>query len=353
MCRELSRSLLFAAAIALLGQTLATADEPKLDDPSPRQILDRTAKAYVDCKSYRDSGVVTTVSVRDNGKRTVEIMPFTTAFVRPEVFRFEVEDNNRRYLISANGRNVQTWWDVRPGIQHPKSLQQAVARATGISGTVAHRIPTMLMPGKFKGWGDIPKDAKRIKDSKLENVECFRLEGKYVDNPITLWIDRKSYLVRRIDQQKKFDGFRTEVTTTYDPTVDGKITHKMLKFDPPVQEPEGSTLKNKNELKNIGYYYHFFHQANQRGPSSAAEFLSADKYEKRLHPSLRTVVESGQYVIIWDYNVKADRLRSESMFGYHTSVPESGGWVVYADGHVELITAEQFANAILANAAAE
>ena len=169
MCRELTRSLLFAAAIALLGQTLATADEPKLDDLSPRQILDRMAKAYGDCKTYRDSGVVTTVFVKDTGKRTVE-KPFTTAFVRPELFRFEFEDKNRRYLISANGQNVQTWWDVRPGIQNQKSLQLAVAGATGVSGGSAARIPTMLMPGKFKGWGGVHRDAKRIKDGKLENV---------------------------------------------------------------------------------------------------------------------------------------------------------------------------------------
>ena len=235
MCRELSRSLIFAAAIALLAQTLATADEPKLDDPSPRQILDRMAKAYADCKSYRDSGVVTTVFVMDTGKRTVE-KPFTTAFVRPELFRFEYKNKNRRYLISANGQNVQTWWDLKPGIQKPESLQLAVGGATGVSGGSAARIPAMLMPGKLKGWGGVHiSDAKRIKDGKLENVECFRLEGKYADNPITLWIDKKSYLVRRIDQQTKFDDFRTEQTTTYDPTIDGKITDKMLEFDPPVQ----------------------------------------------------------------------------------------------------------------------
>ena len=61
------------------------------------------------------------------------------------------------------------------------------------------------------------------------------MEGNYVDNPITLWIDKKSYLVRRIDEQAKFNNFRTDQTTTYDPTIDGKITDKMLEFDPPVQ----------------------------------------------------------------------------------------------------------------------
>ena len=93
------------------------------------------------------------------------------------------------------------------------------------------------MPGKLKGWGGVHiSNAKRIEDGKLEKFECFRLEGKYVNNPITLWIDKTSYLVRRVDEQAKFDDFRTEQTTTYDPVIDGKITDEMLEFDPPVQD---------------------------------------------------------------------------------------------------------------------
>jgi len=197
------------------------------------------AKAYTDCKSYRDLGVVKTVFVRETGNRTDE-KPFTTAFVRPDRFRFEykakIGNQQIRHIIWSNGTKIQTWWDAKPGIKKPKSLQLAVAEATGVSGGSAARIPAMLMPGKTKGWGGVHiSDAKRIEDGKLERIECFRLEGKYGDNPITLWIDKKSYLVRRIDEQAKFDNFRTETTTTYDPTVDGKITDKMLEFDPPIQ----------------------------------------------------------------------------------------------------------------------
>jgi hypothetical protein len=153
------------------------------------------------------------------------------------MFRFEFKDANGRYLISSNGQDVQTWWDVQPGIQKPKSLQLAVGGATGVSGGSAARIPAMLMPGKLKGWGGVHiSNSKRIEDGKLEKFECLRLEGKYVNNPITLWIDKTSYLVRRVDEQAKFDNFRTEQTTTYDPVIDGKITDEMLEFDPPVQD---------------------------------------------------------------------------------------------------------------------
>jgi hypothetical protein len=73
-----------------------------------------------------------------------------------------------------------------------------------------------------------------VEDSKLGKVDCFRIEGDFVeDTPMTIWIDKKTFLVRRIDSQKKFDAFRTEETTSYDPVFDGEIPDKKLEFDPP------------------------------------------------------------------------------------------------------------------------
>ena len=56
--------------------------EAKPDDPSAKQIVERMVKTYADCKTYRDTGVVKTLFVKNDGNYTVE-KPFTTAFVRP------------------------------------------------------------------------------------------------------------------------------------------------------------------------------------------------------------------------------------------------------------------------------
>ena len=76
-------------------------------------------------------------------------------------------------------------------------------------------------------------EAKRAEDAKLDKVNCFRIEGKWGDSPMTLWIDQKTFLVRRIDTKRKFDEFSTEDTTTYDPIIDEEIPDKALEFDPP------------------------------------------------------------------------------------------------------------------------
>jgi RNA polymerase sigma factor (sigma-70 family) len=210
--------------------------EAKPDNLPAQQIVDRMLKLYSDCKSYLDSGTVKTLFVENGGKRTVE-EPFTTAFERPDRFRFEyketIGDRQMRFIIWSNAKQVQTWWDVKPGIDKPESLDLPLGGAAGVSGNSSLNIPQLLLPDKM-GWRRLAlTEPKRAEDGKLDKVECYRVEGKYGGNPITIWIDKKSYLVRRIDEEAMFDNFRTEQTTTYDPTIDEKITDKMLEFDAP------------------------------------------------------------------------------------------------------------------------
>jgi hypothetical protein len=49
-------------------------------------------------------------------------------------------------------------------------------------------------------------EGKRVEDAKLDKVDCFRIEGKFAGNPTTIWIDKKTFLVLRIDEQMKFDA---------------------------------------------------------------------------------------------------------------------------------------------------
>jgi hypothetical protein len=250
-CRGFLGLLAFMTLVVCLAKTRATADEPKLADPSASEILERMAKVYANCKSYRDSGVVTTLFIKGKSKRTVE-KPFTTAFVRPEQFRYEFKQGTsgkgRRYIVWSNGKDVRTWWDLGRKLGKPESLALAVAGATGVSDASAITIPTLLMPDLVFGRRLTDStEAQRVENAKLDKVECFRIEAtedvnssiddKEVHARISrrLWIDTMSYLVRQIDENKTFDDFRTERTTTYDPSIDGEITDKMLAFDPPVE----------------------------------------------------------------------------------------------------------------------
>jgi outer membrane lipoprotein-sorting protein len=234
--------ILRSSLLALLGTSLvltaSAAQTPAAEDPSAREILDRMAQVYADCASYRDSGVVRTLFIDPKGNHTVE-KPFTTAFVRPGRLRFEYREKrgllgqDSRHIVWSDGRETQSWWDIAPGVRKEESLDMALAGATGVSGGSAHTIPSLLLP-EVKGLRltDIT-EVRQVENAKLGESECFRIEGKLSQSPTTLWIDKSSFLVRRIDERHQLSTFSTEETTTYDPVINGEIGEEMLAFAPP------------------------------------------------------------------------------------------------------------------------
>ena len=80
----------FAAGCGAGLLTLATAfgDAPKEPPLTAQEVLDRMAKAYATCATYRDTGTVR-VSHLSGGVEVSSERPFSTAFVRPDRFRFE------------------------------------------------------------------------------------------------------------------------------------------------------------------------------------------------------------------------------------------------------------------------
>ena len=232
------RVVLGLVAITLFGFCSVTAQGTA--ELSAQAILARLASTYSRCKSYRDKGVVRIVYLESGGRR-VEERPFRTAFVRPDRFRFEYQETGllgakRRYIVWRLGSHVQTWWDVRPGIEEKASLGSALGAATGVSGGSSHAIPALLMPGEVEGrrLTDMT-DVKRLADAEAAGASCFRVEGTYANLPRTVWVDKKTFLVRRIDFEDTFPTFRTQQTTTYEPVLDEQVAPELLRFDPPAQ----------------------------------------------------------------------------------------------------------------------
>lgn len=257
MCRTMF-VVVWAACLLLLGSAvpLVAQDDTPQDSDTAESILENMEQMYANCTSYYDSGIVTTLIIQEAGERTVE-KPFTTAFVRPDRFRFEyveqLEDGREsRYIVWENGPLVQVWWSIGPAEfldMVDSSLSFALAGGTGISGGSAHTVPTLLLPDEIGGWRLMDMtEAKRIEDAKLDESgcevaeaseqgdDCYRIQGQQADSPMTLWIEKTTLLVRRIDKQHQFDDFRTETTTTYDPVINGEISDGMLEFGAPEQE---------------------------------------------------------------------------------------------------------------------
>jgi hypothetical protein len=231
---------------------------------SPTQILDAVADAYVSCVSYRDSGHVVTRFVHQAAEKDYSsALAFKTAFVRPNQFRFEFSsDKGRRYLVWSQGDEVKTWWDVTPGVKEKESLSMALAGATGVSGGSAHTVPALLVPDQV-GWVKLTHlaDIASVGDQMLGGVTCYRLRGRlaipwvdstskeeyrqwvfrvtgqfperHVEGPLTLWIDRGTFLIRRIEEYTQYETYRSEEVTTYESAFSVPISEDELRFDPP------------------------------------------------------------------------------------------------------------------------
>jgi hypothetical protein len=169
-----------------------TIGDPRSGTLTPVEILMQVATTYAACRSYNDSGVVTTVFIEAGGRQTDE-KPFKTAFVRPDHFRFQFRNKavagntEHLYIVWRNGTEVRTWGDVRPGAQKEPSLNTALAGATGVSGSSAHTIPALLLPGEVTGRCLTSlTEAIRVEDAEVDGVQCFRIKGTYAYWPMTV-----------------------------------------------------------------------------------------------------------------------------------------------------------------------
>lgn len=70
----------------------------------------------------------------------------------------------------------------------------------------------------------------------LDGHACYTIEALYAGDPITIWIDEQTYLVRRIERKSVFGVFTTTETTIYDPLVDQEVEPKQLTFNAPQQD---------------------------------------------------------------------------------------------------------------------
>jgi pimeloyl-ACP methyl ester carboxylesterase len=203
------------------------------------------AQVYRTCGTYRDTGVVRTVYVEKLGERTDE-KPFRTAFVRPDRFRFEFTykhflGNPDRYIVWRQGSDVRSWWGVRPGVEKLESLSEGLSGATGVSGGSAHTVPRLLLPGEVDGRSlEEMTGVVRLADSPCGQSTCSVVEGLYADQKRKIWIDPRTYLLRRVEGATAFEGFRTVETTTYEPRVNEPPRDGDLEFGAPTGSPPAS-----------------------------------------------------------------------------------------------------------------
>ena len=211
-CKRRVFQLLFIG-LALFFQA-STGSARSEDDGS--RILIRTVETYRQLDTYRDVGTVTSISTTGDTESR-EVREFETLFVRePFNFRFryqEVGKDDSTYLILARGETVDTHWKYEwvPNPEYDsteKSLPDALSAATGVSRGSSRRVPGLLLDQEIlAGWG--LEDLVEVRlgaDDIIDGAETYRLQADLPGEgrgPITLWIDKSSFLIRKIEEKSQ------------------------------------------------------------------------------------------------------------------------------------------------------
>jgi outer membrane lipoprotein-sorting protein len=241
------------AMIAGSGYTAAPGTQ---SNPNAQEILTTMDRTYAEAKSYRDTGVIKTTFFESTRTGRHEVQ-FSTAYDRPMArFRFEFRNNNAyttnretRYIIwqDVDRKDLQLWKSSngrRPAVEQPKSLPMALAGAAGGGGGgSAYDIPELLFRNLWgtpdTRWGidgftlKEMSNPQRIDDSELGGKQMYRVTGTILKTALTVWIDKATFLVHRIERKSEFPDFRVETTATYFPIINSAIPDELLMFNKP------------------------------------------------------------------------------------------------------------------------
>jgi len=188
--------------------------------------LSKMLEKYKSFNSYKDKGTSLTKYVRTNGTIFNTELTFTTKYNKNKSLHFQwlVLPDEFEKKIHAFEKNpnplkpkVNTIWKNKAGIYSKYSfsrknkepnLSSALSRATGVSGGLAWLVPRFLS-------SEIPCPVNlNANKSKLltSNPNTIIIKQHYSSGTIRkLHIDRKSYLLRKVEQNRKLSNG----TTTY------------------------------------------------------------------------------------------------------------------------------------------
>lgn len=213
-----------------------------------KKILETSIKTYAQSATYQDFGTVTSTIETKDGKSKSQLI-FRTAYNRKTgQFRFAyLEEKRTRFMILdekcfviwSNGKEVKSWWTLGEHLSEHQRLTEPLANATGVSGTASRKIPGLLLAEPINaGW-----DIRQLQSPELfaiENVKdipCYHLRAtlKWMqqDDTIDIWIDRTTYLIKKLihNPNESIIGMKVTKILEYDPQVNVPILSKYLEFN--------------------------------------------------------------------------------------------------------------------------
>jgi len=198
----------------------------------PAEILLHLAHRYSQCSSYKDVGSVTT-TCSGPGLSFIRRKWFTTAFVRPDRFRFEFRDvegpgPQLRYVIWAESSRGHLFSEPPGRQEETESLGMAIAAATGISGGAAHTVTALLLPDVIDGWRLSELVNPRFDETAILVHGCRCIVGGGWAGPVRAYVDSTSFALRRLETVNTAASGSAITVADYEPTFDTPVAAQSL-----------------------------------------------------------------------------------------------------------------------------
>jgi outer membrane lipoprotein-sorting protein len=217
-------------------------------------LLARSRATYAALTSYADAGTVD----EEYGPAASPIHArhtFRTYYRAPRRFLFDFvkEKNADRYVVWSDDEAFHAWWQATGVLQDFAKGHGATAFTSGAYPTKGSL--TQIAPLLFAGAGltGTLTEFAETTEGGMDNVEgnpCHKLVGVaqsvyqtsgHVANirAATIWIDARTWLVRRIVEDASAQGPAgnvSRVTTTFAPQVNPRLDDRLFLFVPPPRD---------------------------------------------------------------------------------------------------------------------
>ncbi len=203
-------------------------------------LLASARARYATCTTYADSGTVVIEYRQQDGATSRAEFTFTTAFSRPDRFRFEwgerspEAERGREVVVHEEG--VVRSWPL--GASEPVRCTSLVGALANDAGGAAPLVAALLMPDRFDHGGRLAPTSATAEAHRvvLEGVECWRFDRSDGDIRQRLWFEIDSRLLRRLEESQSLGGVEVVTTTTYAPRFDGRLAADDFALTEPAAE---------------------------------------------------------------------------------------------------------------------
>ena len=269
-------------------------------DLSSDEILEKTREMYAGMDTYRSEGVITS-DIDTGGTKMKMETSFSILLKKPDMYRITwtqkgmpMPGMSQSGAVWSDGTQPYLYMGIMQSYSKIEGDDMALASATGISGGVAHTIPSFFITSSI-GTADPFSGLNNPRIEKIENVgdeECYVIAGdSAISKDVKFWISKKDFMIRKFYRSLEMPEKPIEMPEMTDEMIEESL--KALGQD--------ATEESKESMRKM-----------MKGAGTMLETMQLKGYTEELHKDITSPdLQASDFV----FEVPAGTTLKDSMFG--------------------------------------